>query len=487
MPVNPAESLGVYRSPSPESTAPSHTDSSHSAAKEPHVTDAENLHQQENATTSVPPTDEKHDEAASPDKDAPLTLSRVRANQKLDDILKFLPSLQDYAILAEKEVKTLGNIWKETTKKARLSWGERETRIMLACLLKVEQNVGEYLVEWKRGDKVAREPIKSVDNGISKTVLTYIAWNLRSCGNPTFAEIDNGQVKNHWTKLKATWDAISSLTERSGGPFPYNLERGFADLDDSMAEEFDKLISGKMPKGHEHSHLTKAAQTVKDLGKAAWPYYQDMARIFDKKGSSATVTGTYAKNFTSRNKNSKEPVQVSQLPILIGCLIDRCEMRYRREQAGPPAVQQGTVKELSRGPEELLSENEEHPYNQARSSKQRHTIDAVSEVGEGNKAMANALSQNTQQEMLRLDIDNKILEGITAENNLKAQEMDYQRHREAAEAVSLLPEFDKLDTEEQFAIQDWITRGNHATEFLKVIPKIRGAWLMRKWKHLEVE
>lgn len=45
---------------------------------------------------------------------------------------------------------------------------------MLACVLKVEENAGEKLVQVRKRH-VVMVPVKSVDNQISKTVQTYIA------------------------------------------------------------------------------------------------------------------------------------------------------------------------------------------------------------------------------------------------------------------------------------------------------------------------
>lgn len=128
------------------------------------------------------------------------TLAHVRLSQELDDIATILPALEDFNGKAEGDPRKMQEMWKGGKGKQRLSWGERETRIIFACVLKVEESEGEKLVEVKK-KRLVRVPVKSVDNQLSKTVQTYIAWNLRNSGNSLFASIDNGQVKNHWVKV----------------------------------------------------------------------------------------------------------------------------------------------------------------------------------------------------------------------------------------------------------------------------------------------
>lgn len=137
------------------------------------------------------------------------SLSKVRTTQPLEEIVQCLPTFDQYGADAAGNPTQFKGIWSETKGKQRLSWGERETRIMLACILKAESSLSENIVELKQ-KKIRKTTVKSVDNGISKTVCTFIAWNLRKCGNSLFKSIDIIQVKNHWAKVRSC-ESIGTL------------------------------------------------------------------------------------------------------------------------------------------------------------------------------------------------------------------------------------------------------------------------------------
>lgn len=131
-----------------------------------------------------------------------------------------------------------------------------------------------------------------------------------------------------------------------------------------------------------------------------------------------------------------------------------------------------------------LSPHDEPKPKRSRTSRPSQTIEAVKEVGEGNKAVGAALAESVKQEAARADIDRGILQELSTSNLNRQKEAALRTQCLAAEAVSNLPEFDTLTSDQQFAVQDWLTEGDHAETFLRVIPKIRGAWLRKRLDEL---
>jgi hypothetical protein len=148
-----------------------------------------------------------------------------------------------------------------------MQWTDDAVRIMLASVLKVEQNEGdEELVELGKKAALKRVSIKLSDNGLAKTTGTYAAWVSRQKG---FPGADAGSTINKWWKVRRTshmirshahgdlillpflqlkeiYNAIYELSgkDRSGAPFQYRYDKGFGDLG-SMQAEFDAFCDGR--------------------------------------------------------------------------------------------------------------------------------------------------------------------------------------------------------------------------------------------------
>ncbi|KAJ9119032.1 hypothetical protein QFC22_003522 [Naganishia vaughanmartiniae] len=326
----------------------------------------------------------------------------------------------DAALLNTQQVK---EIWKEKTakevQKARLQWGDRETRLMLEAILKVEESQGEELVEQKRGGKIQRVPVKTGDNQLHKTTQAYIAWNLRMYGNESFRNVDCGQVKNHWTKLKGIWDAIQKLSNpgRSGGPFLYDRERGYANLDATMGALLDSLIEGDVPQGHEHAHLVKTTESQKQPDQA-------------------------------KDKESQKNHSNHQLDKTL-------------HQENRPVEEKDT----------------ESPHKKIKKSKQSQTLSALKAIGDGNQSLGTSIATATENEKNRIKVNEEMVAQLAKANTERRNALLVERRREAGEVISTIPEFQSLDEDKQFALQEWLLKDDNSEMFCQLIPTLRAKWL----------
>lgn len=124
------------------------------------------------------------------------------------------------------------------------------------------------------------------------------------------------------------------------------------------------------------------------------------------------------------------------------------------------------------------------PAKKKKSSKQSRTLQALTELGTGNKSMGEALKASTKQEAQRMSIDERILHELESANFDKEREALYQRQCTAAEVIAGIPEFESFSDDDQFAVQEWLWEGTHAQDFLKVIPNLRWRWLKKQTEDL---
>ncbi|KAJ9098097.1 hypothetical protein QFC21_004426 [Naganishia friedmannii] len=238
----------------------------------------------------------------------------------------------------------------------------------------------------------------------------------------------------------------------------------FMTLDKDMGAEFDALAEGKVAKGHNLSHLAQNAKIAKEFRNGPWVYYKALAKIFDVKGGSSTVKGTYALDFVNRQirkeASSKRNV----------------EAQDQHEQGQEPPAQGGN----DDGSNTAGGHSNHRQSKRAKSSHQGRTIDAIGELGESNKGVAAAFSKSLEQESTRTELEKQILQALATTNIVKQAESTYRKQCTAAQVISELPEFREISPERQFAVQDWILVKDHAEQFIKVIPAIRGAWLTRQ-------
>jgi hypothetical protein len=128
------------------------------------------------------------------------------SSQPLVELARDVPDLSDFVRELEGDVslaKSLGQpVRKSDEGKEQMQWSDQATRTMLACVLKVEQNVGTpqgELVEVGQKGKMKRVPIKVSDNGLLKTTGTFVAWGLRKEGHQS---ADTAAVVNKWWRVR---------------------------------------------------------------------------------------------------------------------------------------------------------------------------------------------------------------------------------------------------------------------------------------------
>jgi hypothetical protein len=129
-----------------------------------------------------------------------------------------------------------------------------------------------------------------------------------------------------------------------------------------------------------------------------------------------------------------------------------------------------------------MNANAERPSKRTKpsASKQGQTLTALSDVGEGTKSLGESLNTATAQEQERSQVNQAMLKQYESANNTRTSQQSQQVRIDAAEALGNLTEFEALEDDEQFVVQEWIDNDTNAVQVLKTIPAIRGKWLKRK-------
>jgi hypothetical protein len=115
-----------------------------------------------------------------------------------------------------------------------------------------------------------------------------------------------------------------------------------------------------------------------------------------------------------------------------------------------------------------------------RATKQGTTLDALKNVGEGNKALGESLNQATAQEQERIGINREMVKELSTANRAREVRQSQSLRIDASEPIAILPEFETLDESEQNAVQAWLDDDAHSIEVLKPMRPLRGRWLKRK-------
>ncbi|KAJ9095015.1 hypothetical protein QFC21_005808 [Naganishia friedmannii] len=407
--------------------------------------------------TDTPSTSSHTNTAVAPASELPL----VELARDVPDLSEFVRELEGNVALAKE-------LWEPTKKKKdggaggreeQMQWSDQATKIMLACVLKVEQNIGSpqgELIEVGQKGNMKRVPIKVSDNGLLKTTGTFVAWGLRKEG---FAAADTAAVVNKWWRLKETYNAIQKLSvNRSGAPFPYSQERGFGELG-LMQPEFDALCYGTSQKGSKFNHLQTAAQKVKAYRNGPWMWYPYFEEIFQLRGGSSYATGDFCADYMNLHGNDENLQSKRAEPVSAD---DDDESDTSHSQRPSKRAKSSTSSAITRP------------------SKQSTTLDALKNVGEGNVAFGKALEAVTAQEKERLRANADMLAQYTESNKVKKSRQSQQVRIDAAEAIAGLPAFEALEESEQDAVQEWLDNDDNSADVLKIMAPLRARWLKKK-------